>query len=215
MKQWVSIEGAIATGKSKFLEHVVPLLFEGQTYVIVPEPVETWVKEGVLELSYTNRDTWTFPAQCFYFTSRIKVFREKFVPSADVTISERSPFSDTFFCRINLTDQKMYRIYADMWRCWQDLMPIRRPTLFLYLKAPLDTCMERVHSRGRPSELTVSSEYQQRLIEQHDSILLDPAGVLMPDGSRVPCIVVDTSRDYVNNPEVARQIAEELRALMG
>ena len=207
---WYSCEGLVSGGKTTFIEKVVPLIFADRTHVIIKEPVSFWQESGILRKSYENPATWAFPAQCAFFTSRIAEFRDNYSGEPYV-FSERSPFSDKFFFAIQDIDPELHSIYFRLWDCWQDLLPIRKPTFFIYLRASVEICMERVKIRGRKEEESMKAEYQQRLYEEHEKHLMDPLGVQMPDGSRVPVIVVDATQDYKNNPEIAQKIAEEIR----
>jgi deoxyadenosine/deoxycytidine kinase len=96
----------------------------------------------------------------------------------------------------------------DMWQEWQQLLPMRRPTLFIYLKTSVDTCMKRMAERNRDAESGVPREYQAKLIAEHERVFCNGNTVLLPDGSRVPCIVVDGEQNYRDDEAVAKRIAQ-------
>lgn len=204
---WVSVEGAIGGGKTTFIETVVPLIETPKRITVIPEPVEKWEQSGILERSYTDPH-FKFPAQCYFFTSRIKTFREKFVRGT-LHVSERSPFSDKLFWDINCTnDQELYQLYMDMWEEWQNLLPIKNPSLFIYLKASTQTCVNRMVERNRSAEKTVDVEYQKKLVEKHNQIF--DGSVKMPNGTVVPCLVIDSECNFRDDPEEAKRIAKEI-----
>jgi len=207
MSQWVSVEGGIGGGKTTFLECVIPHLFKEWDYTLIPEPVEEWEESGILKRSYED-DNFKFAAQCVFFTSRIRKFRQLYNPSSPLHISERSPFSDKLFWNVNCNDPELHKAYMDMWVEWQNLLPIRKPTLFVYLNTSVDTCMRRMQERNREAESSVTREYQERIVAEHDAIFMDT--VEMPDGTHVPCMVVDSEANYRDDVKVAKKIAKEL-----
>lgn len=205
---WASLEGGVAGGKTTFLEKVLPHM-QLRDYIIIPEPVEEWEKNGVLKRSYED-ENFKFAAQCVFFTSRIRKFRALYRPEVPLYISERSPFSDKIFWNVNCRDDKeLHAVYMDMWQEWQNLLPIPRPKLFIYLKTSVDTCMARMAERNRDAESSVSREYQARIIEEHERVFCR-GQVALPDGSTVPCIVIDGEQNYRDNPEIAKKIARQL-----
>ncbi len=207
---WASLEGLIGCGKTTFIEKVIKPHI--RNLCIIPEPVEAWEASGVLKRSYTD-PTFAFAAQCTYLTTRIDQFEELYNPEK-LNFSERSPFSDKLFWNIQSVDPLLHITYLNMWKHWQKLMPVKKPNLFIYLVTSVDVCMSRLHERGRDAESGVKKEYQELLKQEHDAYLLDPLGVLMPDGSRVPCIVVDTSENYRDDPKVAEKLAALIKRVI-
>lgn len=204
---WVSVEGGIGGGKTTFLSSVIPHL--NREYTLIPEPVEEWEANGILKRSYTDAN-FKFAAQCVFFTSRIRKFCGEYAQSAGLCISERSPFSDKLFWNVNCTDDpELHKAYMGMWTEWQRLLPIRRPSLFIYLKTSTDTCMKRMVERNRDAEATVTYEYQDCIVAEHDRVF-GGAFVEMPDGTRVPCMVIDSEQNYRDDVEVAKRIASEV-----
>ena len=205
---WYSIEGTIGVGKSTFIDKVVPFLQQEATTTVIPEPVEEWERTGILKESYTD-PTYRFPAQCTFFTSRIATFRSLYDPNG-LNVSERSPFSDKLFWNIQDVDPRLRKAYLDMWVLWQDLLPKRNPDLFIYLTTSLETCMARIRERNRSAESSIDEEYMRKLTMEHDRYLMDPLGVLMPDGTRVPCVIISTDSNYRDDVNVARDIAKRI-----
>jgi deoxyadenosine/deoxycytidine kinase len=201
---WISIEGCIGAGKSTFIEKV--LIHLKSTYKVIPEPVEEWEKSGILKDSYTD-PTCVFPAQCVFFTSRIRNFKSLYDPNL-VNFSERSPFTDKLFWNIQkLPVPWFHDAYLSMWKEWQNLMPVRNPSFFIYLRSDTSVSMERLKERNRESETTVTFEYQEKLKEEHDSNF-KAEGVIMPDGTKVPCLIINVNNlNYHNDEAVAKDVA--------
>lgn len=209
---WISIEGCIGAGKTTFIEKV--LIHLESEYKVIPEPVEEWEKNGILKDSYTN-PTCIFPAQCVFFTSRIKNFQSLYDPFI-INFSERSPFTDKLFWNIQQLPVPWFReAYLSMWKEWQNLMPIRNPSFFIYLRSDTNISMERLKERNRESETTVTFDYQEKLKEEHDKTFKDE-GVVMPDGTKVPCLIVNVNNlNYHNDVEVAKDVAGIIQRIIG
>jgi deoxyadenosine/deoxycytidine kinase len=202
---WVSLEGGVAGGKTTFIDKVLRHL--DVRHCVIPEPVEEWEANGILKRSYVDPN-FKFAAQCVFFTSRIRKFRELYDPTVSLHISERSPFSDKIFWNVNCDDdEELHAAYMDMWKEWQQLLPVRRPSLFIYLKTSVDTCMARMAERNREAESGVPREYQAKLIAEHERIFCE-GNVQMPDGSTVPCLVLDGELNYRDDEAVAKQMAQ-------
>lgn len=213
MQQWVSVEGIIGARKTTLIQAIAPLL--AQDTCIVEEPVEAWQKSGILERAYADPKTYNFPAQCEFFVSRIKTFERAYKPNTSLFLSERCAFTDMLFWNTQLdldrVDPLLHSIYLGMWGVFQRLMPLPNPTLFVYLRPPMDVCMESMRQRGRSEESSVDVEYQQVLLKRHDDAFMDPNGVMMPNGQRVPCVVLETSDNFRDDPEVAARIAAQIK----
>ena len=214
-QRWISVEGIIGAGKTTLLQGLLDL---APTTVLVEEPVKLWQDSGILQDSYENPQVWSFPAQTTFFTSRINVFRERHAeaPADALFVSERSAFSDILFWnthrKLGLVSDKLHKCYLPMWNMWQHLLPIEQPNLFVFLQPNVEECMKRMRKRGRKEEQDVDIPYQQALYEQHVAKFMDPKGVLMPNGTRVPCVVIDGNTDFSSNPAEMQSIVEKIKA---
>lgn len=216
---WISLEANIAAGKSTLQALLLPrleALFGGAGVVArVDEPVKKWEANRVLEHSYNDPRAWSFPAQCHFFTSRVDEFCDQYArnPHARVFFSERSVFSDKLFWNTQLAlgrvDAEMAPIYLDMWRVWQRLLPVGRPTLFVYLDTRLDACVDRMGVRARAAEDGVPRTYMQVLHDQHEREFGGTHAV-MPDGARVPVLRVDGNPDFRYDAAQVDAIAQSI-----
>jgi deoxyadenosine/deoxycytidine kinase len=205
---WVSLEGLISCGKSTLIDKVISKLDNVQ---IIPEPVDEWEASGILKKSYTD-PLYTFPAQCEFFTSRIRTIRSKYDPTK-INISERSPFSDVFFWNIQSVDPLLHLTYLNMWTEWQNLLPVRNPNLFIYLVTSTETCMRRIKERGRDSEQGITVSYMESLHDQHE-MYLSGGQVKMPDGTLVPCITIDSTQNYRDDELVADELCKTIQRIL-
>jgi len=218
MKQWVSIEGPIGAGKSTLISSLSVL--NGRSTTLVEEPVDEWIDSGMLKKAYENPQVYNFPAQCTFFTSRIKKFKSVYnqtPANARLFISERCAFSDMMFwdtqVQLGRVAADLYDAYRDMWDVFQCLQPMPNPTLFVYLRPNLEECMKRVKERGRVEESTVDVPYQEELLRQHDQQLGHDYAV-MPDGTMVPCLTIDGNVNFRDDPQELQKIVDEIEAML-
>jgi deoxyadenosine/deoxycytidine kinase len=193
---WISIEGLIGAGKTTLLKRIKESI-SNSPITVIPEPVEVWQKSGLLKKSYDEEtaELYAFPAQCHFFSTRINTLRTQFnLSPGAINVSERSPFSDKLFWELNAVDDDLKACYLEMWKLWQELVPVRNPSLFVYLRPTLETCMLRTRKRARPEDKDVPIEYQRRLMEEHDKVF-GAGTVTMPDGTVVKCVIVETEED--------------------
>lgn len=195
--KWISIEGIIGAGKTTLVDK-----YRDNEIIVIDEPVQEWVDSGILELMYKEPQIYNFPAQCHFFHTRIKAFRQSYQPGK-LILTDRSVYTDILFWNTQLAlgrvDPTLHSIYLDMWKEWQNLLPMRYPSSFVYLRPSLEKCMEQVGKRARMEESAVVDEsYQRELLKQHDAVFLDPLGVLMPDGTtRVPVQVIVSNNEAI------------------
>ena len=71
---------------------------------------------------------------------------------------------DPLFARINLTDDE-YALYEKVFAHLKPQTPT--PDLVVYLQAPVDTLVERVHRRGIDFERAIPAEYLARLADAY------------------------------------------------
>lgn len=212
---WLSLEAPIAAGKSTLLSRMAPLIeHELQRPVIIcPEPVEKWEAAGLLEDSYVNPKEYLFPAQCVFFTTRIDAICEAVANASAgaVIISERSPFSDKMFATLdNRLEPRLKQAYLKMWSVFQRLLPIPQPHGFLYLRPSIiDTCMERMASRGRQSEASVTRAYQQDLQARHDQEFASGHAV-MPNGIAIPVLLLNADENFRDSLEHAQVLTDQV-----
>lgn len=197
--KWISVEGIIGAGKSTLINK-----YRGKddNIIIVDEPVQEWIDSGILDQMYKNPQIYNFPAQCHFFHTRIKAFRQSYQPNKTI-LSDRSVYTDAIFWNTQIAlgrvDPNLHAIYMDMWKEWQNLLPIV-PTQFVYLRPSLEICMQQVKQRNREEENNVVDEaYQKELLKQHDAVFLDPLGVLMPDGkTRIPVKIIHSNIESIH-----------------
>ena len=85
---------------------------------------------------------------------------------------------DPLFARLNLTDAE-YRLYEKVYSHLKPQTPM--PDLVIYLQAPVETLVERVHRRGVDFERTISAQYLARLADAYSRYFYRVRGGAAPD----------------------------------
>ena len=216
---WICIEGIIGAGKSTFIDRIVPILkehFGGEdTVLVVPEPVDIWLKTGHLEKVGDE----PYVAQTFFFHTRIVEMLSRLNThkgkKARIIISERSPMSDRWVfwetsCRNNIPTELAQRTYPLLWETWISLLNNMTPSLFVYLKLDVDTSQKRMKQRNRECEQsTVTNKYQTQLEQAHEDLFGNDT-IVLHNGKKIPCVQMSSRDDFKNSSEVATTLAERL-----
>lgn len=208
----ISLEGVIGAGKSTLLE-TLKKWFTDQGYVVwvVREPVDKWVKSGLLQKFYEDGKRWAYTFQTAAFLDRMfeckKVVSEiadykSTEPQKHVILMERSPQSDRMFLNVaynnGLVNDMELEIYNSWWTFWHQLMPFDI-TYYLYLQTDTETAMSRLRRRNRDGEAGIEDHYQQQLQNEHNLLFLNHPKTIVIDGS------ADFTRELPQ--EVARHLS--------
>lgn len=187
----VIIEGIIGAGKSTFINYCLKPTLErrGLRVAIIPEPVEKWKKNGILERFYRDPKRWSYTFQTMAFTDQVLECRKMIeLKDIDIFIMERSHISNRIFAEIlyesgDIDDLEM-EYYNEWSALWDKFIP-NIPISFIYLKSSIDISMERIYSRKRSGEEHITAEYQLKLIDKHNR--------LFGEGSKLKSLVISNS----------------------
>ena len=113
----IFVEGNIGAGKTTFLKKIEDLKINN--FQIIYEPVDEWIKSGMLGKFYSDPDKYAFEFQEYCLKTRYSLFN-KINKSSEYVFIERSPFCDRFvfaevclFNKNNLLEKydKIYKQY--------------------------------------------------------------------------------------------------------
>ena len=202
---WISVEGIIGAGKTTLIKSILPHLedsFGSDTILVVDEPVEKWIESGHLERCTQE----PYVAQTYFFHTRVQRFLELTKDGdAKIIISERSMISDRYIfwettCMNGLVSELAQKTYPHLWSTWTKLLNGREPDLYIYLELDADTSQKRMLERNRSEEKdVVSIDYQKQLVEAHERVF-----------KMYRTIKISSSRNFRDDPAVARDIAEQI-----
>lgn len=158
MKKFIVVAGNIGVGKST----LVNLLCKDLNWEPFYEPA---AENPYLSDFYTNMKTWAFHSQVFFLTHRLRAHHQIANHPSSV-IQDRSVYEDAEIFAENLFLQgfiqnRDYSTYKELYTTVMEFLP--PPDLVIYLRASVQTLIERISLRGRDYERSISKEYLESL----------------------------------------------------
>ena len=201
-KKYVAVAGNIGVGKSTLVKLLCNRL--GWQPFYEPEAENPYLADF-----YRDMRTWAFQSQVFFLTRRLRAHRQLLDHPTSV-IQDRTVYEDAEIFAENLyrqglMDDRDYRSYYELYHVLIEFLP--PPDLVIYLRASVDTLLERISHRGRKYEREISREYLTQLNEQYEEWV---AGFNLCPLLSVPA----DNLDYVAHPAhldlVVRKVQEKL-----
>ncbi len=163
-KRFVAVAGNIGVGKST----LVDLLSKNLGWSPFYEPVGD---NPYLADFYADMTAWAFQSQIFFLTRRLSAHRA-LLDHPTSAIQDRSVYEDAeifahnLFLQGNMTERD-YRSYRELYLVLAQFLP--PPDLVIYLRASVDTLMERIALRGREYERKIEPLYLKRLNDLYET----------------------------------------------
>jgi deoxyguanosine kinase len=196
----IAIEGPIGAGKTALAERLGTRL---DATVVLEEPDNPFLVDF-----YADKPGSALQAQLFYLLSRHRqqtALRQTDLFS-QITIADYLFDKDKIFAYLNLDDNELFiyqRLYDLLAR---DVAP---PDLVVYLQAPTDVLLRRVHTRRRDPEsvaLQPDDEYLRELNEAYHHFFFHYGAT--------PLLVVETSQfDADGSDEAVDDLIKQLRGM--
>lgn len=159
MPRYIVVEGPIGVGKTSLAKRLAMSF----NYEILLEKSE---ENPFLDRFYHNPRQHALATQLFFLFQRaqqIQQLRQNdlFEP---VRVADFLIEKDRLFAKMNL-DADEYGLYENVY----DHLTIDAPTpdLVIYLQAPVDVLMQRIHRRGIAAEQLIEQDYLHKLIEAY------------------------------------------------
>lgn len=193
----VCVEGVIGVGKTTL---VLELAKEWGAVTLLEEALEN----PYLDRFYEDPDTFAFPAQLHFLTSRFRELSKLKQTSLfdRVAVSDYTLQKDWVFASINLSDSD-FAVYEKMYQ--EMLVQVPVPDLVIFLQARVDSLMRRISRRNRPMEQGIAREYIQSLVEAYNGFFLTYY--------QGPLLVVNSDNlDLSANPEHFKRLLSEIDA---
>lgn len=176
---FVAVEGPIGVGKTTLSR----VLQEKWSADFLPEEFE---ENPFLSSFYENKQQYAFHTQLFFLLARyhsLKDVKAKGHPLVSDYIFEK----DRLFARLNLTGNEL-DIYNQMHNALRE--HVSYPDLVIFLKANVDTLMERIQKRGRPYEKNMDRTYIEEVCKAYDKFFAtyDTAPVLVLDSTNLDLV---------------------------
>ena len=186
--RYIVVEGPIGAGKTS-LARVIAHHVGGEELFERPE------ENPFLERFYGDMARFALATQLTFLFQRADQLAGvgQFDMFRHATVGDFLLDKDPLFARLNLSDAE-YRLYEKVYSHLKPQTPI--PDLVIYLQAPVDTLIERVHRRGIDFERRISAAYLTRLADAYSRHFyrFDAAPLLIVNSERLNFV---ESREHI------------------
>lgn len=195
---YIAIEGPIGVGKTTLARMLQPE-FDAELVL------EIFEENPFLSDFYADRARFAFQTQIFFLLSRYRQQREVHRLAQHRSLITDYIFAkDRLFAHLNLHGDEL-ETYEHLHQALAERVTV--PDLVLYLRASPDVLMERIATRDRPYERTMSRDYIVDLSRAYDQFFATY------QGARV--LVLDTDRlNVVRNPADLQDVCGRIRAAL-
>jgi deoxyguanosine kinase len=198
--RYIVVEGPIGAGKTS-LARVLAQHVGGEELFERPED------NPFLERFYGDMPRFALATQLTFLFQRADQLSGvgQFDMFRHVTVGDFLLDKDPLFARLNLSDAE-YRLYEKVYSHLKPQTPT--PDFVIYLQAPVDTLIDRVHRRGVEFERKISASYLARLAEAYSRYFYRYEAA--------PLLIVNSARlNFVDNPDHIRLLLARIGAMRG
>jgi len=198
-KHLVLVAGNIGSGKTSLTEKLGERLNWRTSY-------ESVADNPYLPDFYADMTAWAFHLQVYFLGHRAQQHREAAADPRSA-ILDRSIYEDYHIFTRALVSMGAFRerdlhSYSQIYE--QVVRSLPAPDLLLYLKAPVEVLMERIHSRARDIESSIDADYLGLLESYYQE--------WMEDFDICPVLTISTSdEDFVHEPRHLDFITERIQ----
>lgn len=155
---FVAVAGNIGVGKT----NLTTLLANHLGWRAYYEPV---IDNPYLDDFYGDMERWAFHLQVFFLSKRFEIHRGM-VSSAEPCIQDRTIYEDkeifaSTLYRQGFMSSRDFENYTALFDAMTSFLRI--PDLIVYLRAGVDTLLDRIRCRGRDCERDISGDYLDAL----------------------------------------------------
>ncbi|AWB43503.1 deoxynucleoside kinase [Paenibacillus sp. CAA11] len=201
---FIAVEGPIGAGKTT----LASMLAEELHLPIIKEIVE---ENPFLDKFYHNIDEWSFQLEMFFLCNRYKQLEDtglKYLEKQQPVISDYHIYKNLIFAMRTLKGIKREK-YQQIYHLLTDDLP--KPNMIVYIRANLETLLERIEKRARPFEKAIDPAYLQQLIEDYDTAM----NSLAEREPSTKIITINGSEiDFVENRKQFEHIASQVKELI-
>lgn len=197
---FIAIEGVIGVGKTTLARILAPD-FGGESLL------EVFEENPFLSDFYADRARYAFQTQIFFLLSRYRQ-QHQAVPQAltrGPLFSDYTFAKDSLFAHLTLGADEL-TVYDKLHTALAEKIPT--PDLLIYLRADLDTLLNRIALRDRPYERDMDRRYIDHLRLAYEGFFTAY--------TVSPVLIIDTNRlDIVADPDAYRAVRERIRSALG
>jgi deoxyadenosine/deoxycytidine kinase len=198
--RYIVVEGPIGAGKTS-LARMLAQHVGGEELFERPE------ENPFLERFYGDMARFALPTQLTFLFQRADQLAGvgQFDMFRRVTVGDFLLDKDPLFARLNLSDAE-YRLYEKVYSHLKPQTPT--PDFVIYLQAPVDTLIDRVHRRGVEFERKISASYLARLAEAYSRYFYRYEAA--------PLLIVNSARlNFVDNADHIKLLLARIGAMRG
>ncbi|HEC22438.1 MAG TPA: deoxynucleoside kinase [Chloroflexi bacterium] len=157
-KKFIAIAGNVGVGKSSLTRLLAERLGWEPFYEAVDD-------NPYLADFYRDMRSWSFHSQIFFLTRRLRHHRQ-LLDHPNSVVQDRSVYEDAEIFARNLYEQgnmaeRDYRSYRELYEVLTQFLP--PPDVVVYLRASVDTLLQRIRLRGREFEQNIDPGYLEQL----------------------------------------------------
>jgi deoxyadenosine/deoxycytidine kinase len=198
--RYIVVEGPIGAGKTS-LARMLAQHVGGEELFERPE------ENPFLERFYADMARFALPTQLTFLFQRADQLAGvgQFDMFRRVTVGDFLLDKDPLFARLNLSDAE-YRLYEKVYSHLKPQTPT--PDFVIYLQAPVETLIDRVHRRGVEFERKISASYLARLAEAYSRYFYRYEAA--------PLLIVNSARlNFVDNQDHIKLLLARIGAMRG
>lgn len=198
--RYIAVEGVIGVGKTTLVDALASRLDATQV-------LEEWEDNPFLKPFYDGKAHAAFQTELFFLLSRYRQQRELVQRKlfADTLVADYVFEKSRLFAYLNLDDTDLL-IFDKLFAALAEGLP--KPDVVIYLQAPTDVLMKRIHGRGRPEERSIARDYIAELGQAYNHYYFHY--------DATPLLVVNTEAvDFSRRPEDVDDLLKQLRSLSG
>jgi deoxyadenosine/deoxycytidine kinase len=198
--RYVVVEGPIGAGKTS-LARVLAQHAGGDELFERPED------NPFLERFYGDMPRFALATQLTFLFQRVDQLAGvgQFDMFRQLTVGDFLLDKDPLFARLNLTDAE-YGLYEKVYSHLKPQTPT--PDLVIYLQAPVETLIERVHRRGVNFERRISAPYLSRLADAYSRYFYAY--------ETAPLLIVNSERlNFVDDEEHVKLLLARIASMRG
>ena len=198
--RYIVVEGPIGAGKTS-LARVLARRVGGEELFERPED------NPFLERFYGDMPRFALATQLTFLFQRADQLGGvgQFDMFRRLTVGDFLLDKDPLFARLNLSDAE-YQLYEKVYSHLKPQTPT--PDLVVYLQAPVDTLIERVHRRGVDFERRISAQYLTRLADAYSRYFYS--------FEAAPLLIVNSERlNFVDNEEHVELLLSRIGSMRG
>jgi len=198
--RYIVVEGPIGSGKTS-LARVLAQHVGGEELFERPED------NPFLERFYADIARYALATQLTFLFQRVDQLAGvgQYDMFRRATVADFMLDKDPLFARLNLTDAE-YNLYEKVFSHLRPQAPT--PDLVIYLQAPVDTLIDRVHRRGIDFERKISAAYLGRLADAYSRFFYGY--------DEAPLLIVNSGRlNFVDNREHVTLLLARIASMRG